>query len=361
VVRAAAALALSVALLAAGPASALAGPGVSIRQLPAGKERRVYGSQIGGSQTIRSLLALAGFSPQTVTTVTVTGDSGNASVVRGSELDGAFVSDAGGTTRFFRPGQPSEDVSSIGDQPLRMEVGSSALLSIALTASATRVKVGETVTFHASVRVVPARAHIDYSWNFGDGTPARSGPDVSHSFKTSGPMLVTVQATGSGGACPQSCSGQFSIDIEVIGQQRRPNQPSGTPQGTGTVPGGSGTGGTGTGAGSGSGSSPGQGSPAPRRPPPLRPERPEPHSRFSADPQAVAGTTIVQGILLQGSGAAITGALPGGRPTGSPAPKQGVPGTVDNPSQIAASIALALAIVVLGALQERRRVRLRVA
>jgi hypothetical protein len=69
----------------------------------------------------------------------------------------------------------------------------------------------------------------------------------------------------------------------------------------------------------------------------------------------------VQGILLQGAGAAITAALPGGRPAGSPAPKQGVPGTVDNPSQIVASIALALAIVALGALQERRRVRLRVA
>jgi hypothetical protein len=93
----------------------------------------------------------------------------------------------------------------------------------------------------------------------------------------------------------------------------------------------------------------------------LRAERPEPHSRFSSNPQSGAGKTIVQGVLLAGQGSTIEGSLPGGSPSGSPKPRQGVRGTVDKPSQILASLALALAIVMLGALRERRSVRLRVA
>jgi hypothetical protein len=73
------------------------------------------------------------------------------------------------------------------------------------------------------------------------------------------------------------------------------------------------------------------------------------------------GKTVVEGVLLAGSGAPLEGGLPQGKPAGSPKPAKGVPGTASNPSQIAMSLALALAIISMGALRERRRVRLRVA
>ena len=70
----------------------------------------------------------------------------------------------------------------------------------------------------------------------------------------------------------------------------------------------------------------------------------------------------MQGILLAGSGSTIEGGLPGGGSTaGSPKPATGVTGTADDPATIAIFAALALVFVLLGALRERRNVRLRVA
>jgi len=267
----------------------------------------------------------------------------------------------GTTTRFFRPGRPGDDVRSSGTEPLRMEVDGSALLSIEASASARRVKVGETLAFGASVVVTPPGASVRFTWDFGDGSGPRIGGHVSHRFTTPGPLLVVVRAEGSGGACAQTCTAEEEIAVEVTGQDREPDEPPGAPTGSGSTGGlgGTGLGGTGTGSGAGSGS--GADGATATKPPPLRAERPEPDAPFSADPDSGKGKTIVRGVLISGSGTAIEGGLPKGAAGGSPKAAKGVPGTLDDPLQIAGSALLALAIVMLGALRERRRVRLRLA
>jgi hypothetical protein len=151
--------------------------------------------------------------------------------------------------------------------------------------------------------------------------------------------------------------------VVITGEKRDPDEAPGTPNGGGT--GGTGGGGSGTGSGSGDATSGAAGSGSSgsgaRKAPALRAERPESDERFSADPTSGAGKTIVQGILLAGSGATIEGGLPGGAAAGSPTPATGVPGTADDPSTLLICVALALAFVLLGALRERRNVRLRVA
>ena len=69
----------------------------------------------------------------------------------------------------------------------------------------------------------------------------------------------------------------------------------------------------------------------------------------------------MQGILLSGSGKRVKDALSKGAPGGSPKPQKGEAGVPSDPSRVGIALALAAAIMWLGALQERRRVRLRVA
>jgi PKD domain-containing protein len=395
--RAAAAALLSVlALLGAGTASAVAGPGVVMKS-QSGEQQPVPGSSIaanadsGGTYTvreqsgdeprtvslrglsIRGLLALAGFNPGAVTHVSVVGGDGPLITLTGQEINNptssegpALVADVGGETRFVKParsaGGASNYVRSVPGTPLEIQVDGGGLLAVEATASPTSVKTNQTIRFKARVRFAPPGASFTYTWNFDDGT-AGSGQQTSHKYTSGGDFEVLVQVRGVGGSqCTPSCGGPGKVRVQVSGQTRRPQDAQGTPLGGG--PGGTGTGGTGTGAGSGNGSG-GSGSAGTskgsRKPPPLRAERPEPHSRFSSNPQAGAGSTIVEGILLAGQGSAVEGALPGGSPAGSPKPREGVPGRVENPSNLAASILLALAVVLLGALRERQHVRLRVA
>lgn len=399
--RCAAVALLSAVALLGGPAtSALAGPGVTIKQAQS-QPVTLSGGQISGQAdtgarsytvrenpgeparkvvlgglSIRGLLKAAGLNPSAVTHVDVVGADGPLITLTGPDINSppfpegpALVSDRGGTTTFIRPvrdpGGTSALVRSAPGTPLEIQVDSASLLSVEVIPSSRTVKTGEAVTLRARVRFAPAGVSFTYRWNFDDGALG-SGNTVSHTFSEGGEFQPTVEVQGTGGGqCSSQCAGLGKVKITVIGQTRRPDQPAGDPLGDG--PGGTGSGGSGSGSGSGDGSG-GSGAAGgsdsgsqERTPPALRAERPEPHSRFSADPESGAGTTIVRGILLAGPGAAIEGALPGGTEAGSPKPKQGVPGTAENPSQLAAGLALALAIVILGALRERQRVRLRLA
>jgi hypothetical protein len=396
--RAAAAALLSVlVLLGAGTASALAGPGVVMKS-QSGDPVPVPGATIaanadsGGSYTvreqagdeprtvslrglsIRGLLALAGFNPGAVTHVSVVGGDGPLITLTGPEINNppfaegpALVADVGGETRFVKParnaGEASNYVRSVPGTPLEIQVNGGGLLAVEATASPTSAKTGQTITLKAHVRFAPPGASFTYTWNFDDGG-AGSGQQTTHKYTNGGDFEVLVQVRGVGGSqCTPACGGPGKVRVQVIGQERRPEDPQGTPGGTG--PGGVGTGGNGTGAGSGSGSG-GNGSGenatgGSRKPPPLRAERPEAHSKFSANSQSGIGKTIVSGILLAGQGSAIQGGLPGGSPSGSPKPREGVQGVVEDPSRVGVSVALALAVIMLGALRERRHVRLRVA
>ena len=387
--RAAAAALLSVlALLGAGAASAVAGPGVVLKS-QTGEPQSVPGSSIsanadsGGTYTvreqagdaphtislrglsIRGLLALAGFNPGAVSHVSVVGGDGPLITLTGPEINNppfpegpALVSDVGGETRFVKPGRSSGEasnyVTSVPGTPLEIQVNGGGLLAVEATANPTSGKLGQTIAFKARVRFAPAGASFTYTWNFDDGS-AGSGQQTSHRFTYGGDFQILVQVRGVGGSqCTPSCGGPGTVRVQISGQTRRPQDAQGIPKGGG--PGGTGGGGSGSGGTGRGGTAKGS-----RKPPPLRAERPESHSRFSSNPQAGAGTTVVQGILLAGQGSAIEGGLPGGSPSGSPKPREGVPGRVENPSNVAASILLALAVVALGALRERRHVRLRVA
>jgi hypothetical protein len=363
-----------VALLVAGPASARAGPGVTLRQ-GSQPPRLVSGGQIGRGVSIRGLLQLAGFNPGAVRFVQVVGDGGKVLTVLTTELDSALVSDDGANTTFTRQarsGQGAADtVVSAPSTPIEMTVDGGSLLSVRASGSPTAVKVGQSITFTSSVRFAPPGAQLSYVWDFGDGTSG-AGAQVTHRYTVSGDLQAQIKVQGANGTtaqCATVCGGVASVDVQVQGRERRPEQPRGLPQGSGNSPslGGTGTG-TGTGSGTGSGSASGTGGGsgnAPRRPrkkpPALRAQRPEPHSPFSSNPASGAGRTIVQGVLLAGAGAPIAGGLPPGKAAGGQQPARGVTGTVQSSSQIGGSLALALAIVSLGALRERRSVRLRVA
>ena len=360
---------MAVLLLGAGTAGA-AGPGVVFKREAFGDTRSVSGAQIGGGMSIRALMTTARIDVSQVESVTVAGDDGNAIPLSGADFDSAFVSDNGTVTRFYRPGAPEDEVLSEGG-PLEMTVNGSAFLSIVVTASPTNARVGQQVTLRARVKVKPPGASLVYNWSVGEATSSvTTGVDlveITHSYESAGDKLVTVQIEGSGGTTPQcspSCGGQGSTHVLVVGSVRLPDETRGLPGGTGTGTG-SGTGGDGTGTGTGSGSgfrggSSSGGRPAPKAPP-QRVQRPESGEPFSADPQSGAGKAIVRGVLLNGTGKQIDGDIADNEAGGSPKAQQGSAITASSPSQIGAALTIALMMIWLGALQERRRVRLRLA
>lgn len=351
-------------LLCAGAATAHAGPGVTIKQGANSPTRLISGAQIAasGGLSLRGLLSLAGYNPGAVRYVQVVGGDGSVITVNNAELGSATVTDDGTTTRFAKGG--ATQVESVPGTPLEMTVGGNSLLSVRASASPTTVKVGQTVSFEASVRFRPPASYT-YTWDFGDGSSA-SGASVSHRYQASGDITVRVTVRGTGGStaqCASECEGTQTVDVTVTGQTR--DGDLGTPQGGGGASslGGTGTGGTGSGPGGGGGGTDplGTGTSAPLQPRPTRAERPEPRSPFSSDPDSGVGKTIVQGVLLAGQGEAITESLRRGAEAGSPRPQQGTAGIASDPSQVAGAVAFALALMTLGALRERRRVRLRVA
>jgi hypothetical protein len=383
------------ALLAGGAATAQAGPGVTLKQGANSPTKLISGGQIAGSAdsggtytvrdapgdpgrqvtlsglSIRGLLQLAGFNPGAVRFVQVVGGDGSVITVTASEINSPpspppIVSDDGTTTRFLKAG--GQSVSSVPGTPLEMTVEGGSLLSVRASGSPTAVKVGQTVTFRASVRFPPAGASFSYTWDFNDGESA-SGATVTHAYKFSGNLTVRVTVSGSGGStaqCASVCEGTATVPVTVTGQEREGEL--GTPDGSGdaTGLGGTGTGGTGSGTGSGGGGADysafgGYKPKAQPKPRPQRVERPEPHQRFSSDPESGAGKVVVQGVLLAGQGQTLEGPLSKGSPAGNPKSQKGTPGLATEPSQIGAALAIALMVMTMGALRERRRVRLRVA
>lgn len=400
---AAAAVAGLAVLLCAGPATALAGPGVLMRQGSTGDQIPVTGTQIlaGANSgpttytvreqpgekgtpitlrgmTISRLLSEAGFTASTVKYVIIVGDSGPNLTLTNPEIMGSYpegpaiVSDSGGTTRFFRParraGGVSELIESAPGVPLEMTVNGGSLLSVRATATPQTVRVGEKVTFRASIAFKPPASYT-YLWDFGDGNLG-TGATVTHTYEISGAMAASVRVQGANGStpdCSSICGGSQNVEVTVTGELRDPDEAPGSPQGSGTTGGLGGTGqggsGTGTGTGDGFGGSAGATSTSkPKQPlPPLKAVRPDPDSPFSSDPTSGVGKTVVQGILLAGPGAEAEVTLPKGASGGSPKAAKGVPGVVEDTSQLVLALGLALTILLLGALQERRRVRLPVA
>jgi PKD domain len=337
--------------------------------------------------SVRGLLQLAGLDPDAINFVTIVRENGSLLALTSADLadpppfpEGpALVTDEGGTTRFFRPvrdldGTNAEDsilTSSAG--PLEISVDGGGLLAIKARPSRRKVRTGESVSFSARVRFPPTGAQLTYQWDFGDGTRA-VGSHVTHVYTIAGDMQAQVSVRGTGGStarCKTSCGGVATVDVRVGEPPEQPQAADTTPgSGTGNpqAPGSSagdsagGRGGSGGGPGTGAAGTPSAaGKPKPNaKREPARAKPPPPSERAAAGP-------LITGVLLAGEETLPTAKLPAPkfspatRPGGDEQGLQATRGGSEESAQLGGGVALALLVMGLGALRERRLVKLRVA
>ena len=316
--------------------------------------------------SIRGLLTLAGYQPDSIDFISIPRPSGDVLTLRRADFANpspfaegpALVVDEPGGTRFLRPvrGPTSTNArdSFVSSAPLDVTVGGGVLLAVRASATPRRASTGRTVSFSARVRFPPPGATLTYEWDFGDGTKG-FGAQATHQYSEEGEFQAQVTARGTGGstaACPETCGGAASISVRV-GKPRTSPRPDRTQGSTGANPDASGTGGSGSGSG-GSGSGDGD-EPAAGDDAPAANERP----RGERAPRAAAGETVT-GILLADSGTAQSSSLPSLRSAGATPAREGSEGSQGG-GRLGGSIALTLALIALGALYERRDGRLRVA
>jgi hypothetical protein len=392
-----AALCLAVGL-GVGAAPAVAGPGVQlISDQDAAAVQEVTGAQIAAAADVRSrsytlrsstggagekvtltglsirgLLQLAGFDPDSVDFISIARDDGSLATLRRTDFadpspfrEGpALVTDEGGRTRFFRPVRGAGNTNArdnifVSGGSLDITVGGGALLAVRARASPRKPTAGRTVRFRARVRFPPPGASFTYQWDFGDGTSG-TGADATHKYKDEGDFQaqVTVEGTGGTGAvCQDTCGGVATANVRV-GKARtspRPDTQSGSgnanPNGTGTSGTGSGSGGSGSGSGGVGGTSP---DPDPDA-------KPAPRDSGEPAPRADSGAAIT-GILLASSPTVLKSTLPalqraGGKSTAARAARAGAEGG----GRLGGSVLATIALIMVGALYERRRATLRVA
>jgi len=368
-----------------GAGAALAGPGVSLSSNANAETKTITGAQIRAAAdtgpttytvrsrpnspgrkvtlrglSIRGLLRLAGFDPDTVDFISIVRPDGALATLRSAEFAArppfpegpALVADEPGATRYLRPvrgpGSTNSRESFVSSVPLDVTVGGGALLAVRASASPRRTSTGRTVSFSARVRFPPPGATLTYTWNFGDGTQG-FGAQVTHRYTREGEFQAQVIANGSGGsteACPQTCGGGATVSVRV-GTPRTSPRPDTTQGATGTDLDAPGSGGGGSGSGSGGAGS--GGGTAERRARPQAQHAPR-----------VAGAETITGILLADSGTALKSSLPtlsSGDGAGAEESSSGSQGG----GKLGGSIVLTLVLIVLGALHERRGGRLRIA
>ncbi|MBW3652064.1 MAG: PKD domain-containing protein [Actinobacteria bacterium] len=346
------ALLLAAGLLA-GPLAAAAqaaGPGVTL--IVNGEPAiDVPGARFAGGLSIRSLIAqYGGIDPATVTFVTITREDGSAETLKKGQL-AAVITDDGRTTRF----RTISATARTG--PLQVSVnGADTGISVTASVDRRRIQANESVTLSARVRFSPPGAALSFEWDFNDGSPPASGAVVTHVYTLGGNYAPRVSVTGTGGStrrCATYCGGHDDVQV-IVGEPPPPPPPTPTPgsatggaQGAGGAGrgGGGGQGGSGGGTGAGTGS---DGSSAARSARPKPKPKPKPERPF--------GTTI-SGVLINELGARVR-KLPGGTPAGEKGPPATRGGDTDPGLALPATGLLALAAFSLGALRERRGVKL---
>jgi PKD repeat protein len=341
------------------PAAAHAsGPGVTLFVNTIPRPIDIPGSRFSGGVSIDSLIRSVGVDPASVTFVNVTRvDAGQVALTQGEF--GAVIIDNGTSTRFV---SGSDRVTATADTgPLQISINGGDMTVVA-SASPRRIEANQSVTFNARVRFAPPGATLSFEWDFNDGTAPVSGRSVTHTYKFGGEYQARVTVTGQSGStgrCATECVGTDDVDVSV-GEPPPPPPPQ--PPGAGGTGGGSGTGsggGSGTGTGSGTGAGTGTGSDPAGAQQPAKPKaKPKPKPKPKKKPFGVT----ISGVLIDDPGA-IVSKLPSGTAPGGPG------GTPRRPSddsdgrgiEIPLTGLFALACISLGALRERRGVRLRLA
>ena len=118
----------------------------------------------------------------------------NVATKNGRIVTVAFPTPGAITVKLF----VTDDRGGTASKSQTMSINGPAPPVAAFFATPTSVQGGDTVVFDASTTTVGAGASIvDYTWNFGDGTPAGSGQVVSHSYavvavSTSRTVTLTV-------------------------------------------------------------------------------------------------------------------------------------------------------------------------
>ena len=367
-------------LLGPGAVAAYAGPGITFRPkdapplvLSGGQLRgianlpaRTYtlppdSATPGGKVTlagvsIGSLLARGGISAGRVQVVK---KNGGSYVVSPAHYGTAFVADSGSTTYFIRSqGGVLAQFTETSDVPLEVAVEGGDL-ALKVTRSRKKMKVGDSVTLSARIAAGGApNTTYTYTWEYGDG-PVQ-GQRVTATAKDPGILFAQVEVRDNDPTCTIRCSGTEQIQVEVGDVPEQPPAPTagganGTPGGGGSSggTGGGGSGGSGAGAGSGT-------STATDGDDPSATAKPEPEPKPPPPPPKPFGETI-SGVLINDTGATVE-KLPGGEPAGGAEGTRAVRGgETAGTFPLGLSGLLALIVMWVGALRERRGVRLRVA
>lgn len=366
-------------LLAAAPA-AMAGPGITFYP-KAGPVLQMSGGQIasiantgsrtytlppdaeraGQKLTVRGLSigALVARSGQSAQRVQVVKQNGGSFAVTPANFATAIIADSGATTYYIRSsGGVVTEFIETSDIPLEVSVDGGDLV-VKAKANRKKVKVGESVTFEAAVSGGKPGVAYNFVWDFGEGPV--NGKRVSYSPELAGVLFAQIEVSDPDPGCTSRCGGSEQVQVDVGDAPEQPDDPAagganGTPGEAGSSggTGGGGQGTTGTGSGSGTGfSSDAEGLAAAERLAGIKPSTPP-------KPQRAFGTTI-SGVLINDTGSTAR-KLPGGTPAGGEEGVRAVRGG-DTPGSFPLGLggALALAIMWVGALRERRGVRLRVA
>jgi hypothetical protein len=357
--------------------------------------------QLSG-MSVASVLARAGVDTSSIRRVAISRVDGGDLVLTRADLSEPspfkegppLITDSGGGTRVFRPVRNSrdlnarDDITTVTSGPLLIRVDDATSIPVSASATPAQVRTGRDVRFTAKVRGGPPG--LTFHWDFGDGS-TDEGQTVTHSFDVALDQQVLVTVTGN---CATFCQGLDSVSVRVGDPRKGPDAPGATNPGSGSgnplAPGS----GTGTGAGGPGGSGGGDVAGATgeastqavvrelarqraaekaRRDAVVKRQRDAARRRAAADREArrvspaevtrPSGVTIT-GILLAGQGAAISGSLPAPKaaPAGSPKGTQAARGTsIAAAPSIPGSVALAILVIAMGALRERRLVRLRTA
>ncbi|MEA2372658.1 MAG: hypothetical protein QOH12_3052 [Solirubrobacteraceae bacterium] len=253
------------------------------------------------------------------------------------------TTDATGTTGFTSPSPPAVQPS-----PTPAATGP---LVVTMTASPEVATVGQTVTYTADVSGAPPGKRVLYHWAFEGGTAV--GPQIHRTYPDPGefPVAVTVtvaSVAGLGGAADL---------LTVVVANAKPAK----------VPGNGGSAGGGQGSGNGRGSGTGNGSST-------KPAATRAHAKqhkataaqgvrtpLPAQAPSPQSAQRVEGFVLSDLGTPFvppTPTPPTPDPSGPGGSGAGLAGA-GGAAGIGGAIALTIAIVTLGALDERRRISLR--
>lgn len=371
------ALLLAVALLLAAAPAAVAGPGITfypkagpVLELSGGQIAQIANTaartytlppeaeQAGRKVTLRGLSigALVARSGQSAQRVQVVKRNGGSVAVTPANFSTAIISDDGTTTRYFRSsGGVLIDYIETTDIPLEVSVDGGDLV-VKAKANRKKVKVGESVTFEATVSGGKPGVAYSFVWDFGEGPV--NGKRVSYSPDLPGVLFAQVEVRDPDPGCTLRCGGTEQVQVEVGEAPEQPDDlaaggANGAPGAAGSSggTGGGGTGGSGGGGGAGAGTATGEEERAAAGKPEAEPPPPPPKP---------FGETI-SGVLIEDTGSTLR-KLPGGEPAGGAEGVRAVRGgETASGFPLGLTGLLALAMMWVGALRERRGVRLPVA